>query len=222
MRPIPARPIPARPASACPASARPAAACAAAGLALLLAATSLAAQEAAPAAPTDPEGARLAERLPARVLRRMRMAPDRVLREAASLIYGHGRDGAIDARGIGRALALARADARGRALGQLLRADLDADGALTAEEAAALDGTAALRDRGRTQLALREADADGDGRASAAELAAQAERAARERVTDADAEAMEALLALDRGGDGRVDLDEVARALAAVAQPQAD
>lgn len=192
-------------------------------IALTLAAPALA-QDAVPAvsAALDPTGARLQELLPARSLRRMQDTPDRVLRDAASLVYGHGTNGGIDAAGIDRAVAIARADARGRVLGVILRADLDADGALAGDEAAAIDATAALRDRGRMRLVLRTADADGDGAASAAELSAHATREAAQVFSDRDAENLTTLLQLDFDSDGRVTLDEVASALQSVVQPPAD
>ncbi len=143
---------------------------------------------------------------------RVRADPDGFLEEAAGLILGYGRDGRIDAAGIERFLAVERAKRRVAAMRRLMLADLDGDGAITAEELSVLLAADGAGPRGRLAVAHLRADADGDGTVGAVELAADARAAAQALppgLTD-----LRTLLALDRDGDGALDLRELRRGMA--------
>ncbi len=152
---------------------------------------------------------------PEALIQRIKADPDRFLEEAAGLILGFGSDGVLDASGVARFVAVARARIRVRAERRLMLADLDADGAVTGEELSVLLRAEGAGPRGRLAVAHLRADADGDGTVSAAERMAAARGVAAREVAPVAADAA-AVLALDVDGDGRINLAELRRALALV------
>ena len=92
-------------------------------------------------------------------------------------------------------------------------ADLDGDGAVTGAELAVLMQAEGAGPRGRLAVAHLRADADGDGVVTAEERGAAARAVAAREVVAPAADAA-GVLALDTGGDGRIDLAEVRRSLA--------
>jgi len=146
-------------------------------------------------------------------LKRIRASPERFVEAAAVLIHGYGSDGAVDAAAVDRFIALQRAGARASALRKLLAADLDADGAIAADEVAAAE---AATGRGRLIALHGRADGDGDGTVSAVELTLHTAIEALAGFTEAEAQAARAVLACDQDGDGHVTLPEVRAAVAAL------
>ena len=112
----------------------------------------------------SPEVAAATKALPDKTVKRLRTSPDRYVQEAGRLIFGYGTDGAIDAAGLVRYVALQRASIRARSLRSFLDSDLDNDGAVTGEEIAARADTLASDARGRLRFARKAADLNRDGR----------------------------------------------------------
>jgi Ca2+-binding EF-hand superfamily protein len=147
--------------------------------------------------------------------------PETYLEQAAAVIMGYGREGAISAAELQNYIALERAGARASALRSLLAMDLDADGTLTEEEVAFAAAAASGRTRGRLWAMFLEADAGGDGRVTGPEMAVLAAAAGMKGFSEGKAEGVLALLAFDRNGDGRVSLAEVTAGVAGLAPPEA-
>lgn len=150
-----------------------------------------------------------AQDLPAPLAARLAENPGAVLRQAEEVILGHGDGGAIGRAGILRMVAIDRASARARALAQILSADLDADGSVTAEEAQVAAAARGAVSRGRLLAQVAAADADADGRVSPAELRVVAEAQALRAVSPAREARLLDLLAMDADGDGALTLSEV-------------
>jgi hypothetical protein len=147
--------------------------------------------------------------VPEALAKRLRRAPDDFVADAASLILGYGRDGAIDRDGIAQYVAVERARARAGALRRMWEADLNADGAVTRVELGVLVAAAEARYRGRMMLTHEAADGDGDGTVTAVEMLAKANVMALEQFSAADEERAMGMLFLDLNGDGILTLDEV-------------
>ena len=160
--------------------------------------------------------AEVAAGLPPATLKRIQAAPDGYLDRTATIIAGYGGAQGIDAAGIDRYIAVTRAEARARLLGSLLAADLDNDGAVTADEVAELAPLIGARERGRLLRAQVQGDPDSDGMMSARELQAVAEKAGMQRVSAAAATALVGLMAFDLDGNGLVSPIELADVVAAV------
>ncbi len=175
----------------------------------------LAAEEAG--APDDPGVIALMETLPEQTLKRLRENPQRFVTEASVLIYGYGRDGAIDAAGLQRFIALERAAVRARSMRRLLEADLDNDGAMDAGEVASLADAGSANERGRLRLAHQAADLDRDGRVTMDELRTGGQIEAMAELSDADAAILMDFMGFDRDGDDRVSVAEVKQAVSLIA-----
>lgn len=137
-----------------------------------------------------------------------------VVADGMTLVLGYGTDGAIDRAGIERAIAVDRARQRATILRRLIEADLDADGRVTGAEIAVIAAAAEARYRGRVMMAHTAADTDADGTVTPDEARLAAQAFAMDRVSDADAARVLALMGLDLDGDGRLtmaELDMVAR-----------
>jgi hypothetical protein len=158
-----------------------------------------------------------AQGLPAPLAARLAENPGAVIRQAEDIILGHGTAGAIDLDGIRQMIAIDRAAARARLLSQLLSADLDADGTVTAQEAQATAAARSADARGRLLALVAAADADGDTRLTLPELRAAAEAQALRAVSAAREARLIDLMAMDQNGDGALTLAEV-RAAADAAQ----
>jgi hypothetical protein len=161
-----------------------------------------------------------AQALPDALTKAVKANPQRFVEDAAEVIHGFGSPGAepgVDASGIDRAIALARAVARAGALRRLLAADLDADGAVTAAEMAVLAAAAEARDRGPLIALQAEADRDADGTASAPELMAAAQEEALRSYPERKAALLRDLFRFDADKDGRVTLAEVRSAVDRIA-----
>ena len=151
----------------------------------------------------------LVQTLPATSLKKLRDAPDTFLANAATLIYGYGTGGGIDAAGIDGFIAAERARIRARDMMQYLAADLNNDGDISKGEVAALALAMQASKRGRLQRGFDLADADANGIMSAAELRGFAEGTAMNQMSAKDADALKALLQFDADGNGVVAMDEV-------------
>ena len=151
--------------------------------------------------------------VPEKTLKRMRDAPDAFLIDAFDMILGYGTDGAIDAAGIDRFIAVDRAEARAKAAASLLAADLNADGAVGATEISVLVQAQAARQRGRLMQNFNAADNDGNGTVSGPEVAAAADTAAGDAVSPAKATALRSMMALDLDGDKLLTMDEVVKSV---------
>jgi hypothetical protein len=162
-------------------------------------------------------GAAGAQALSEAVLKQVREDPEPFLQLAADLIHGFGGPGGIDAAGVGRFVALERAEARASALRRIAVADLDFDGAVTAEEFAVLAAAASAKSRGRLWAVFERADASGDRVVSPDEAAVFARDAAMHAFGPADEAVARAVLTFDGNADGWVSLDEVKAAVAALA-----
>lgn len=165
----------------------------------------------------DPAVIAMMETLPEQTVKRLRDDPRRFVGEASVLIYGHGRDGAIDAQGLARFIALERAAVRARSMRRLLEADLNNDGAMDAGEVASLADAGSANERGRLRLAHQAADLDRDGRVTMEELRRLGQIEAMAELSDADAAILMAFMGFDSDGDGRVTISEVKQAVAQIA-----
>lgn len=172
---------------------------------------------AGPQATQDTDVMALMQSLPEKTIKRLRETPARFRDEASVLIYGYGRDGAIDAAGLERFILLERAEARGGVLRRFADADLDNDGIVQADELAIKADTLAASGRGRLRLAFTQSDLDRDGSLSGVEMRALAELGAMERLSEVDADILRAFMLFDLDGNGAVtvaEVGEVARMLA--------
>lgn len=163
-----------------------------------------------------PEKTGLAQTLPAETLKKLRAAPDTYLATAASLIYGFGAGGGIDAVGIDGFIAAERARIRARDMTQYLAADLNNDGDISRAEMAVLAAAAQANKRGRLQRGFDQADADANALLSMSELRSFAQGSAMDQLSDADADGLKALLQFDENADGIVAMDEVAAGVSLV------
>ena len=151
------------------------------------------------------------------VLKQLSSDPEPFLDLAADLIHGYGGPQGIDLAGVDRFGALERAEARASALRQLAAADLDFDGAVNADELAALAAAASAKTRGRLWALHEAADQDGNRVVSAAETAVWARAEAMRLFSPAEEAVARAVLTFDADANGWVTLDEVKAAVAALA-----
>ena len=162
-----------------------------------------------PASAVSPQIAAATNALPGATVKRLRTAPDRFVQEAGRLIYGYGKDGAIDAAGLARYVALTRASNRARTLRSFLDADLDNDGAVTADEITARADTLAANARGRLMFGHKLADLDRDGAVSWTEMRDLAQLDAMERLSAQDEAVVMGFMGFDTDKDGQVTTAEV-------------
>jgi hypothetical protein len=148
-------------------------------------------------------------RVDAGLAKRLQRDASDVIEDAMTLVLGYGANGAIDAAGIERSLAVERARQRAGVLRRLIEADLDADGDVAADEIAIIAAAAEARFRGRVMMGHTAADGDGDGNVTQTEARSWAQAVAMDRVSDADAARAMALMGLDLDGDGRLTLVEL-------------
>jgi Ca2+-binding EF-hand superfamily protein len=160
--------------------------------------------------------AQVAAGLPQSTVARIQSGPERYAERTAEIIAGYGGADGIDANGIARYIAVTRAEARARRMGEMLAADLDNDGTITADEVASLAPLLDARQRGRLTQAHRRGDGDSDGVLTAAELQAVGEAAARRRIGAQAATALQALMAFDLDANGSVSTTELGQVVAAV------
>lgn len=155
----------------------------------------------------------LARKVPEKLLKFIRRAPQAFLVEATDIIATYGAAGGLGPDGIEWMITSDRARLRARASERIVRADLDNDGAVTRDEASRLIAVTSEGARGRAETAWRQADADGNGTVSAAEIKIYADGQALRGLTDEEAVALRGYMALDRNGDGRLTVDEVTAAV---------
>lgn len=151
--------------------------------------------------------------LPEPLQRAMARNPQGWAREAAALVRGYGDAAGVDGTGIARFIAVERAAARARTLGWLAEADFDFDGQVSVAEGADYAQTLSVRGRAGFGAMVARADTDKDGVVSATEAQAVAAQAADRRLSPARIAALQALMALDGDGNGRVSLTEVQAAV---------
>ncbi len=144
--------------------------------------------------------------------------PDRFIARMTDLIAGFGGPNGLTADGIADYIALERAGARATAMRRMLSMDLDGDGALDRVELAVNQRAAKASARGRMERQFVAADSDRDGRVSQVEMLADGQRAALRALGEDEADALRALMSLDRDGDAAVTRDEVATAVLPVDQ----
>jgi len=172
-----------------------------------------------PAPGVSPEIAAATNALPGATVKRLRTAPERFVQEAGRLIYGYGKDGAIDAAGLAKYVALTRASTRARTLRSFLDADLDNDGAVTADEIAARADSLAANARGRLMFAHKSADLDRDGAVSWNEMRDLAQSDAMESLSAQDEAVVMGFMGFDADKDGQVTAAEV-QAMIKLFQPE--
>ena len=156
--------------------------------------------------------------LPPEVAETIAARPARFADDAADMVLAHGRDDALTAADVDRALALDRAFLRARALRPFLESDLDADGRVTRDEVRARAAVLGAEGRARLLQLHGQADADADGTLTPDELAAHARAEGARSLTDRDEAMARAILAFDLDGDSRVTLDELRRTASALSQ----
>ena len=166
-----------------------------------------------------PEVAAAIAALPAATVKRLRSAPDRFLQEAGRLIYGYGADGAIDAAGLARYVALQRASVRARSMRSFLDADLNNDGAVSSDEITARADTLAANARGRLIFAHKAADLENDTTVSAEEMRNLAELDAMDSLTADEEQVILGFIGFDADKDGLVTTAEV-QTLIRLIQPE--
>lgn len=156
--------------------------------------------------------------LPAEVAETIAARPARFAEDAADMVLAHGRDDALTAADVDRALALDRAFFRARALRPFLEADLDADGSVTRDEARARASVLGAEGRARLLRLHAQADADADATLTPDELASHAQAEAARALSPQDEAMARAILAFDLNADSRVTLDELRATAAALSQ----
>jgi hypothetical protein len=159
-------------------------------------------------------GAAIAEDAPGPLDRLIGKDADRFVSRMTDLIAGYGGPDGLTAQGIEEHIALERAGARATALRRMLAMDLDADGTLTRAELQVSQRAASASTRGRMEQQFLAADADGDGRIDQGEMAAAGRAAALRALDEDEAEALRALMTLDRDGNAALTAEEVAAASA--------
>lgn len=162
-----------------------------------------------PAAEIAPEVVAATKALPGQTVKRLRSAPDRFVQEAGRLIWGYGRDGAIDTAGLARYVGLQRASTRARTLRSFLDADLDNDGAVTGDEITARASTLAANARGRLRFAHQAADLNRDGSVSWTEMRDLAQLDAMDNLSAEDEAVVMGFMGFDTDKDGQVTVAEV-------------
>lgn len=158
---------------------------------------------------TSPEVVAATKALPGQTVKRLRSAPDRFVQEAGRLIFGYGRDGAIDTAGLARYVALQRASTRARTLRTFLDADLDNDGGVTGDEITARADTLAANARGRLRFAHQAADMNRDGSVSWNEMRDLAQLDAMDNLSAEDEAVVMGFMGFDTDKDGQVTVAEV-------------
>lgn len=161
----------------------------------------------------------LMTRMPGTTLKSLERDSARFFEEAAGIVLGFGRDGAIGARGLEDAVAAARARVRARQMRRLLVADLDDDLRIDSRALDLAIRTASATMRGRITGWHMAADADANGRADFAEMRRWAQATALAEVSGADEKAITGLMIFDLDGDGRVSVPELRRAITLLGQP---
>lgn len=139
--------------------------------------------------------------------------PDRFVADMTDLIAGFGGPQGLTAEGIEDYIALERAGARASALRKVQAMDLDGNGSLDRAELKVNQRAASAAMRGRMERQFIAADTDGDGRISPVEMAEEGRTAALRALGEEEAEALRALMSLDRNGDAALTRDEVAAAI---------
>lgn len=162
-------------------------------------------------------GPATAQALPEPVLKRLSADPGPFLDLAADLIHGFGTADGIDRAGVDRFVALERAEARASALRRLQLADLDFDGSVTAAEMQVLADAAAAKSRGRLWALMESADGDSNRVVSVAELAVYGQVQALLGFSAMEEAVARSILTFDSDANGRVTLEEVKTAVAALA-----
>ena len=157
-----------------------------------------------------------AEVLPPAAQKKITADPGKFMDDVQALILGYGQDGAISGAALANYIALERAGARASAVRALLAMDLDGDGAVALDEMSFAAAAASAPSRARLWALFGKADADGDAAVSPKENATHAAAVALKGFSEARAQAVRALLAFDKDGDGLVTLDEVAAGVAAL------
>lgn len=144
--------------------------------------------------------------------------PDWTVRDVSRIAHSYDPAQMLTPQAIEAAILHRRAQARARALRDLLDTDLNGDGAVSRGEVArialALDGRA----RGLLWLRHRRADGDGDGHVNAHELRVYADHRAQQHLGARPAQAMRNLLLLDLDDDGAVSVREAEEALVMLAK----
>ena len=177
----------------------------------LAAALPLAAEERA-----VPDAAMMAERLPEKLLKYIRRAPESFIVEVTDEIASYGGELGLGPAGIERMIASDRARVRARSVERVMQADLDNDGVVTRVELANLVSISPEGARGRVETAWRQTDADGDGKASAREVKAYADRQALRGLGEDRAAALRAYMVMDANGNNFLTVDEAIAAVTAL------
>ncbi len=177
----------------------------------LVAALPLAAEERA-----APDAAEMAARLPEKLLKYIRRAPESFIVEVTDEIASYGGDLGLGPTGIERMIASDRARVRARSVERIMQADLDNDGAVTRVELANLVAISPEGARGRVETAWRQTDADRSGKASGTEFKAYADRQAMKGLSEDQAAALRAYLVLDANGNNFLTVDEAIAAVTAL------
>ncbi|MGR3491406.1 MAG: hypothetical protein ACU0DW_05055 [Shimia sp.] len=139
---------------------------------------------------------------------------ERMLEDVSELILSYG-NGALTADDVGIAMSHATAQARLRAMTDVLSADLDADGAVTEAEFLAIQGALTPWETGRLAARLLRGDTDGDGTLSAAEVSAFVEARIAQRLSEPKLMLWADAMRFDTDNDGTLTLREADRAIRA-------
>lgn len=155
--------------------------------------------------------AQAAPEMPDDVRKSIQRSPSTWERTALGLILGFGGPDGLTAEGLDQAIGVQRAGVRARARADLLVADLNDDGAISADERDLALRPLSDGHRARLVQRLLAADGDGDGTVSSVEVTAAA-RGVAEAEPDANQLArLQAILALNADGKGGVTVDELHR-----------
>lgn len=143
----------------------------------------------------------------------LRHQPERMARLATELTFSYGAGDGLTAADIDIAIDHRRAQARARALRDLLAADLNGDGRLGWLEAEAVAMSLSGRERARLFTRFGIADEDDDGTVDWGELRHYADARAFKAFSEREAAVWRGLMHLDLDADGLLDLEEVGAAL---------
>ncbi|MEM6727560.1 MAG: hypothetical protein AAF618_03595 [Pseudomonadota bacterium] len=139
--------------------------------------------------------------------------PNDAVNVVIDIAYSYWRDRAVTSEAIDIAITHAHAEARARAMGDLLKADLDDDLVLSEAEIAAVELEMTGYARGLLWTGHRHADLDRDGRVDFGEMRAYAQARADQYLSQHRADMLRALMFLDMDGNGKVTVPEAEEAI---------
>ena len=159
-----------------------------------------------------------AVKLSEKAVKQIKRYPDQALKDLLRFAFLHSEDGTVTNKSVDEQNLVEKAALRARYLEPVFRMDLDADGAVSADEFSLAIRFLEGRRQTESVLVRRDADTDRDGGLSLEEIMAYA-------VTKADVQSGNArgrgrvsdeIMRMDINGDGQTTIDEITAVVSAV------